>query len=63
MIIGVKQRALARELKISQQAYSKLEKLERITPSRLIQILAALKCSEQMLETVLKFPIDKDDWL
>lgn len=46
-IKGMKQSEVARKLKISQQAYSKLERAELLHDDRLDNILAALRSSRE----------------
>ncbi|HKP31645.1 MAG TPA: helix-turn-helix transcriptional regulator [Chitinophagaceae bacterium] len=51
-IKGMKQSEVARKLKISQQAYSKLERAEILQDDRLDNILAALKSSREELSEI-----------
>jgi transcriptional regulator with XRE-family HTH domain len=55
-IKGIKQASLARELGISQQAYSKIEKGAHLSAKRLQDILAAMHCTVQDLELLKQFP-------
>ena len=53
-IKGIKQETLARQLGISQPAYCKLEKKERISKDRWEFILSKLNFQEGELEIILK---------
>jgi DNA-binding XRE family transcriptional regulator len=52
-IRGLKQTTVAKKLKISQQAYSKKEKKDFLTPKEVTEILDALDCTKEEI-TVLR---------
>jgi transcriptional regulator with XRE-family HTH domain len=51
----LKQKAVANSLKISQPAYSKLEKSKHITEERLERVLKAINCTKEDLDAMKKF--------
>ena len=51
---GIKQASLARKLGISQQAYSKIEKCDRLSAEKIQVILVAMGCSMQDLELLVQ---------
>lgn len=52
---GIKQQTIARKLKISQQAYAKVEQQENVKEERLRRILQSINCSWTDWELFIKF--------
>ncbi len=52
---GIKQQTIARKLKISQQAYAKVEQQENVKEERLQRILQSINCSWNDWEHFIKF--------
>lgn len=52
---GIKQQTIARKLKISQQAYAKVEQRKTVDEDRLKRILQSINCSWNEWEHFLRF--------
>lgn len=52
---GLKQQTIARKLKISQQAYAKVEQQKNVTRERLLNILRSINCSLKEWEVFERF--------
>ena len=52
---GKKQKAIGHNCKITQQAISKLERSEKVSEKKFMEIAKAFNCSEYNIEAVKKF--------
>jgi transcriptional regulator with XRE-family HTH domain len=56
LLKGLNQSGIAKKIGITQQAYSKTEKNDKIEEKKFIQIIRALGCSDKELEIVKNYP-------
>jgi len=57
LLKGLNQNGIAKKLRITQQAYSKLENNGCLSEGKFMQLVKAIGCTDKKLELVKSYPI------